>query len=140
MVCLDMTSSIKVSMFMKISNSTVLVLGFCTMQYPYRSEENLHVQRERIILPLAHILDAAVTPVGKYHFGALAGGYMSISADLRPMNRSPIPAHMHLIDCNTTFVQYDDTYSNKRRQVFDGAYFLVLSCVVEISVRVRGLV
>jgi hypothetical protein len=140
MVCHDVTSSIK--SFMLVRFITAPSWSWASVPYSilYPAEQNLHLQRKKKVLLVAHILDAALTQVGSDHFGTLAGGYITISADVRPMKRSPIPAPMHLFDSETTFVRYDDTYSNECRQVFDGAYFLALSCVLETSVRVRGLV
>jgi hypothetical protein len=85
--------------------------------------------------PIAQVIDAVMIPAGPDPFGALKGGYLRLSGDLRAMQDFSLPPPMTVFGVGESFENYDDTYG---RESCDNVYLLTLS-YDQGPLRVRGL-
>jgi hypothetical protein len=84
---------------------------------------------------IAQIIDAVMIPPGPDPFGALKGGYLRSSGDLRAMQDFSLPPPMTVFGVGESFENYDNTYG---RENCDKVHLLTLSYDLG-PLRVRGL-
>jgi hypothetical protein len=83
---------------------------------------------------IADIQEAAVTPAGSDPMGPLKDGFVRISGDLRPNQRSTV----QMTYLGSSFEQYDHG-SDVERDCSD-TFFLLLNCHIVEPFHIRGLI